>query len=390
MFLSTKKSLQGGGYVGINAHLLSGEAGYRRAGIHQYIAQVLRHLPWEEGQPAYIVFTRHEAAWLNRPGMQVVTSRLPTENRLVRIFWEQVVWPWLVVQKRPNLLHSMAFVLPFLSQCPAVVTVYDLSFMHFPASFPAVQRLYLTQQTRYACRKARRVITISESGRQDVHRFFQVPLANIQVVYPGVDAVFRPFPASQLTNFRQAKNLTTPFILHVGTLQPRKNLITLIEAFAQADLPNCQLVLVGGKGWLFEEIFARVQLLGLVDRVRFVGYVPDEELPYWYNTAELLVFPSLYEGFGMPVIEAMACGTPVIAANTSSLPEAVGEAALFFAPYDRQTLADHLTAVLQNPALAATLRTKGLQQAGQFSWLKAGRETAEIYQQLLTDREIGD
>lgn len=385
MFLPKKRSLQGSGYVGINAHLLSGEAGYRRAGIHQYIAQVLRHLPWEEGQPEYTVFTRHEAAWLNRPGMQVVTSRLPTENRLVRIFWEQVVWPWLVMWKRPNLLHSMAFVLPFLSQCPAVVTIYDLSFMHFPTSFPAAQRFYLTQQTHYACRKARRVITISESGRQDVHHFFQVPLANIQVVYPGVDAVFRPLPASELTSFRQAKALSTPFILHVGTLQPRKNLITLLEAFAQARLPHCQLVLVGGKGWLFEEIFARVRDLGLTDQVRFVGYVPDEELPYWYNAAEVLVFPSLYEGFGMPMVEAMACGTPVIAANTSSLPEAAGGAALLFAPHDRQTLAEHLTAVLQNPTLAATLATKGLQQAKQFSWAKAGQETADIYQNLLVN-----
>lgn len=366
--------------VGINAHLLSGEAGYRRAGIHQYIAQTLRHLPWEEDGPEYIVFTQHQAEWLQRPGMQVVGSQWPTERRLVRIAWEQGVWPLQIAQKRLTLLHSMAFVLPVFSRCPAVVTVYDLSFIHFPHSFPVVQRLYLHWQTRFACRHARQVITISESGRQDVHRFFGVPLEKIAVVYPGVDEDYRPLSVDM---FRQQKGLPNQFILHVGTLQPRKNLLTLINALPYVELPDVPLVLVGGKGWLYDEIFARVEALNLQKRVRFVGYVPDEELPLWYNAAAVLVFPSLYEGFGMPVIEAMACGTPVVAANTSSIPEAAGEAALLFDPHDMETVAKQITAVLQNPILCATMREKGFQQAKQFSWQQTGQKTAEIYHHLL-------
>ncbi len=373
------------GKVGINAHLLSGEAGYRRAGIHQYIAQVLRHLPWEEGEPTYVVFTQQKNLFVDVPGITAVSSRLSTGNRLLRILWEQIVWPWQARQHKLSLLHSMAFVTPLLSTCPAVITVYDLSFLHFPERFPVLQRLYLSSQTRRSCRRARRIITISESSRQDVHRFFGIPLNQIDVVVPGVDQVYRPLPASEVVAFRQQHNLNR-FVLHVGTLQPRKNIPVLIEAMSQLDDPDLKLVLVGGKGWLYDDIFRQVQALGLAERVIFTGYVPDDDLPLWYNAADLLVFPSVYEGFGLPVLEAMACGTPVIAANSSSIPEAVGKAGLLFAPDDVETLVSQMTAVLTDTDLHNKLRQQGLEQAQKFSWARAGRETAEVYQRALQNK----
>ncbi len=336
--------------VGINAHLLSGEAGYRRAGIHQYIAQVLRHLPWEEGEPTYVVFTQQKNLFEYLPGITAVSSRLSTQNRLLRILWEQVIWPWQARKHDIELLHSMAFVTPLLSTCPTVITVYDLSFYHFPERFPTLQRLYLSSQTRRSCRRARRIITISESSRQDVHQFFDVPLSQIDVVVPGVDPVYQPLPAATVQAFRQKHNLDR-FVLHVGTLQPRKNIPVLIEAMARLDDSELKLVLVGGKGWLYDDIFRQVQALELAGRVIFTGYVPDDDLPLWYNAAELLVFPSVYEGFGLPVLEAMACGTPVIAANSSSIPEAVGDAGLLFDPDDGETLVEQMTAVLTNADL---------------------------------------
>ncbi len=366
------------GKVGINAHLLSGEAGYRRAGIHQYIAQVLRHLPWEEGEPTYVVFTQQDNLFEDMPGITAVSSRLSTENRLLRIFWEQVVWPWQAWRRGLRLLHSMAFVTPLLAPCPTVITVYDLSFYHFPERFPVLQRLYLSSQTRRSCQRAQRIITISESSRQDVHRFLDVPLAQIDVVVPGVDPIYHPLPAAAVAAFRQKQGLER-FVLHVGTLQPRKNIPVLIEAMSRLDIPELKLVLVGGKGWLYDDIFRQVQALGLADRVIFTGYVPDDDLPLWYNAAELLVFPSVYEGFGLPVVEAMACGTPVIAANSSSIPEAVGEAGLLFAPDDVETLVNQMTAVLTSTDFQHTLRQQGLDHAQTFSWERAGRETAVVY-----------
>jgi glycosyltransferase involved in cell wall biosynthesis len=288
------------------------------------------------------------------------------------------------VRQRLSLLHSAAFVTPVLSPCPSVVTVYDLSFVYFPDRFPAWQRFYLQRQTARSCRQARRVITISESSRQDVHDFFGAPLAKIDVVRPGVDDVFQPLPAADVEAFCRNRGLGR-FILHVGTLQPRKNIPALIEAFARLPDPTLQLVLVGGKGWLFAEIFERVEALGVQERVRFIGYVPDEELPFWYNAADLLVFPSVYEGFGMPVVEAMACGTPVVAAESSSIPEAVGAAGLLFLPHDVAGLAERMAAVLNDAALSRSMRQKGLEQARQFSWERAGQETAAVYHRALRE-----
>ncbi|MEZ4510416.1 MAG: glycosyltransferase family 1 protein [Chloroflexota bacterium] len=369
--------------VGINAHLLAEEAGYRRAGIHQYMAQVLRHLP-ENGR--FAIFTRHPLDFLPDGQFKRLPTGWPTGRRLVRILWEQTAWPWQAWRERVNLLHAMAFVTPMLSPCPTVVTVFDLSFIHTPDSFPRLQRLYLHSQTARSCRQARRVITISESGRQDVAHYFGVPLERIDVVLPGVEPIYRPLPAADVAAFRQREGLPEQFLLHVGTLQPRKNIPVLLEALAQINRPDLPLVLVGGKGWLFDEIFARVQALGLQNRVRFTGYVPDEVLPLWYNAATLLLFPSLYEGFGLPILEAMACKTAVIAANTSSIPEAVGNAGLLFDPHNPAQLAEQILSVLDDPAQLATMQQRGLAHAQLFSWERAGRETAVVYQRALGTR----
>ncbi len=368
----------------INAQLLSGGADYRRAGIHQYISQVLRHLPHDRNQ-TQIVFTQQKSALAAYPGLEVLPTRWPTERRLARILWEQTVWPWLASRHNLDLLHAMAFVTPILATCPTVVTVYDLSFIKFPDQFPTLQQLYLSSQTARSCRKARRVITISESSRQDVQRFFDVPNDHILVAPPGVDGAYRPLPENEVTQFRQRKGLPERFILHVGTLQPRKNIPLLINALAKIPQQDVGLFLVGGKGWQYDEIFARVEQLNLQDRVHFTGYVPDEELPFWYNAAALFAFPSVYEGFGMPVVEAMACGTAVVAANCSSIPEAGGEAALYFDPQSVESLVNRLTAVLDNPDICATMQAKGIQQAQKFSWTRASEITTLAYQQALDD-----
>jgi glycosyltransferase involved in cell wall biosynthesis len=340
----------------------------------------LIHLP-QNADSEYTIFTRCGDDLPQRHDFALQGSRWPTERRSVRIVWEQVTWPWQ--SRQFDLMHSMAFVTPIVTSCPTVVTVYDLSFLHFPERFPALQRWYLNSQTKRSCRAARRVITISESSRQDVHQFFGVPLSQIDVVYPGVNGRYQPLPAAQITAFRQKHNLPDRYILHVGTLQPRKNISTLLEALAKLDDKDVHLVLAGGKGWLYNEIFAQIEALGLTERVIFPGYVTDDDLPLWYNAAVLFAFPSVYEGFGMPVVEAMACGTPVVASNASSIPEAMGDAGLMFDPENATELVERIASVLHDSDLSATMRAKGLQQARNFSWEEAGRQTAVSYQQIL-------
>jgi glycosyltransferase involved in cell wall biosynthesis len=367
-------------HIGINAHLLSAEAGYRRAGIHQYIDQVLHHLP--AGGPTYTIYTRQLAGW-ERDDWRLAGSRLPTENRLARIAWEQAVWPVVARRDGLALMHSMAFVAPRLAPCPVVVTIYDLSFVHYPDSFPALQRRYLMAETAHAGRRATRLIAISASGRDDIARVYGVPRERIDVVRPGVSAAFQPLPPAEVEAFRRRRGLPERFLLHVGTLQPRKNIPLLLEALARPGGPDVPLILVGGKGWMYEAIDERIGALGLAGRVHFAGYVDDDELPLWYNAAAALVFPSLYEGFGLPIVEALACGAPVVAARASSLPEAGGDVARYFDPNDPDALAACLRAVLADPAEHRRARQTGPAHAAGFSWARAGRETAEVYARAL-------
>lgn len=373
----------GRGHVGINAHLISGQESYRRAGIHHYITQLLSHLPQSSEDFHYSIFTNHPPDLTPHPATRVVSGPWPTRHRVLRILWEQLAWPVMAARRELDLIHSLAFVTPALSPCPAVLTVYDLSFVHHPERFPALQRMYLASQTRRSCRSARRVIAISQAGRLDIHTTLGVPLDRIDVVSPGVAPEFNVRSVAETDAFRQREGLPPQFILHVGTLQPRKNLPLLIEAFAKINRPELGLVLVGGKGWFYDDIFARVLELDLQERVRFAGYVPDADLPLWYNAAAVLVFPSVYEGFGMPVVQAMACGTPVIAANASAIPEAAGGVARLFDAQDVGALAHELATVLDQPQLAATMREQGLQQARRFTWEQAGRDMVSVYQKAL-------
>ncbi len=367
-------------HVALNAQLLFGRASYRSAGIHHYIDQLLRHLPAAAPDFRFTVFTGRGQPVM--PGARIRRTRLPTAHPLVRIAWEQLIQPIEAARLRPDLLHALAFVSPWASRRPAVVTVYDLSFRITPDRFRPAQRLYLSAFTRASCRRARRVIAISESTRADVARLLDVPLDRIDVAYPGVEPRFRPLPAAEVAAFRLRRGLPERFILYLGTLEPRKNLMALIAAFAElrAAEPDLRLVLAGARGWDDAPIFHLVERLGLKEAVHFPGFVPAVELPLWYSAALLFAYPSSYEGFGMPVTEALACGVPVVTTNASSLPEAGGDAAALVAPGDVPAIAAALAAALRpDPARIA----RGLAHAARFTWAAAAAQTANAYRRAL-------
>jgi len=373
--------------VGLSAHLMSLGKDYRGAGATWYIYHTLSHLPAADPELCYTAFL-NEPRFSPPQGMRVRRSRWPTSTPYGRIAWEQLAAPLALRRERVDVLHGMAFVAPWLSPCPTVITVLDLSFLRFPAAFKAFKRTYLGLMTRLSVRRAAKVIAISESTRQDVIDLLGVPAERVERIYCGADPGYRPLPTGEVSAFRREKGLPPRFVLFLGTIEPRKNVTRLIEAFAALiaaeprQMAGVPLILAGGRGWLSEPIYARVEELGLGDRVRFVGYVPEEQKALWYNAATCFCYPSLYEGFGLPPLEAMACGVPVVTSSVSSLPEVVGDAGLTVDPLDRAALCEALRRALFDRDLRADLAVRGPARAQRFTWSEAARKTADIYRRV--------
>ena len=374
--------------VGLNAHLLSLDEGYRAAGASRYIHKLLEHLPNADPTLRYHAFLADGR--VNLGGWTYHRSRWPTRRRGVRILWEQLAQPSAARRQGLDLIHAPFCVGPLAATCPFVVSIHDLSFFRYPELFRPMNRRYLQPLTRLSARRASLVLASSESTRQDVVDILGVPPGKIAVVHLGVEPDLQPVDSpGRLAAFRQSRSLPERFILFLGTLEPRKNLPTLLAAYARL----CQrpgfahyLVIAGGKGWYYDEIDAAVQHLGLGGRVLFPGYVPDNELSLWYSAADLFVYPSLYEGFGLPPLEALACGTPVVASDSSSLPEVVGDAGLVVPPLDDGALAEAMERLLNDAALASELRRRGLARARAFSWQRVARETSSTYHRVLGDQ----
>jgi glycosyltransferase involved in cell wall biosynthesis len=377
-------------HVAINAHLLAHTRSFRRAGISHYVEQTLQQLGQIDRRNRYTVYTTRGldgAALGLPPNFRVAPSRLPTINPRVRIPWEQLLAPLLLRRAGADLFHGVHSVVPFACPVPSVVTVHDLAFIRFSQTFRAYNRAYLDFATRLSVRRAARVLVVSEHTRREVVGILGVPEERVVVTPNAARAHFRPPDPHRLELFRARKGLPERFVLYVGTLEPRKNLTTLLEAYAEvARRHKVPLVVGGGKGWLYDAVFQRLEELGLREQVRFVGYIEEEELPLWYAAATVFVFPSIYEGFGMPPLEAMACGTPVITSNSSSLPEVVGDAGLMAPPHDARAFAAAIDRVLSDTGLREELRERGFAQAGRFTWRTTAERTLAAYEAAAAGR----
>ena len=378
--------------VALNAQLLSTRPTYRSAGISRVIYELIAHLPVEPGRPRYVVFapdSEDNRRLLDRRRLDRRLTRLPTERPAVRIAWEQLALPVELARGRAALLHALGFVSPFAWRGPTVVTAYDLSFLRFPELFNRGNRLYLGRFAPPSLRRADRVIAISEHTRQDVIHLCGVAPERVTTVHLAADERFRPADPGAVARFRARPEVPDRYILYMGTLEPRKNVSTLVRAYAElrrSGIVDCALVVAGARGWQFEPIFALVRHLGLEGHVLFPGFVKAEDQALWYTAADIFAYPSLYEGFGLPLLEAMACGTPVVASNSSSLPEVVGGTGLLVEPTDVGGLASALRDLLENDSLRGRLRESGLARARTFSWRKMAEETACVYDEVLRAR----
>lgn len=375
-------------HVGLNALVLRTDASYRNAGPSRYTTNLVQALLAQPSANRFTIFLNEQERGLPfKPAqrVRVLRTRAPTSRTGVRVLWEHVMAPWHIGAARLDIVHSMLNVVPLAAPTRHVVTVHDLSFMRTPGAHPSHRRWYLTAATWLSARRARVILADSHATKRDVVQLLGADPDRVHVVYPGSETAFRPRTEVEVEAFRRDNNLDRPFVLFVGTLEPRKNVDILVRAFTIAARNGFagDLVLAGGSGWATQGIDAALAESPVRDRIRRVGYVKQEDLPYWYCAADLAVYPSSYEGFGIPVLEAMASGTPVITSNRSSLPEVAGDAAMTVDPRDVSQLATAMTAVLESPEKRAAMRDRGLGQAQRFDWTVAAERCLNAYRLAL-------
>ncbi len=376
--------------IGIDANEANVE---RKVGISEYAYELLAQFselklnPPAGGQSSkFIIYLK------NRPIFNLPCSISNLEYRVLKpgAFWTQWRLPLdlYLHRPRPDVFFTTSHYAPRFSPVPTVVSVMDLSYLYFPQMFKARDLMQLKHWTSYSVKKAKKVLTISKSSKFDIIKEYKIPEEKVIVVYPGIKPSAYPRPHVCNMNTIKAKfGISKNFILFVGTLQPRKNISRLIESFSKVlrdeKVPHdLQLVIVGKKGWLYEEILKKPKELDIEEKVKFLDFVSDDELIALYQQAICFILPSLYEGFGLPVLEAMKHGCPVITSNVSSLPEAGGDAALYVDPLDVNDISEKIRKVVNHPEIRKELKEKSKAQLAKFSWEKTAKETLKVLEEV--------
>ena len=354
-------------------------------GIGTYLQNLLKELVRLDDDAQYVVLCRAvDAEWLAALGPRVQPVVTGAGNYSVR---EQIEVPWRLWRAGVDLFHTPHYVLPILVPCRSIVTVHDCIHLMFPQYLPnRLASVYARFFMWWSTRRAWRVLTVSQASKRDILRFCRIPADKVTVIYNAIDDRFRtPPPAEEIERIRERFQLHEPFVLYVGNVKPHKNLERLIEAIHhlhENGYDALKLLVIGSDISKYAELRRAIHAYNLHRYVRFLGFVPDQTLHALYRLTSVFAFPSLYEGFGLPPLEAMACGAPVVTANTSSLPEVVGDAAVLVDPTDSRAIAEGLAHVLADPGLRADLQRLGLAHARTFSWTESARAVREIYQRV--------
>jgi len=358
----------------------------RDYGIGTYIRNLVRHLARIDRSTEYVLIVR--------PADIEIATELGDNFRTVADWSgaysvrEQLTIPMDLRRERVDLFHAPHYVLPPLTPCKSVVTIHDCIHLRFPQYLPnRLAYVYARSSLWVATHRSTRVLTVSETSKRDILRYFRVPESKIDVIYNAIDERLEQPPSdAELTQVRERYQLNDPFVLYAGNIKPHKNLERLIEAFntlRRGGLDHVKLLIIGDEISKYATLRRAVHRHKLHKHVRFFGFVPDRTLASLYRLASVFVFPSLYEGFGLPPLEAMAAGTPVITSNVSSLPEVVGDAAILIDPYEPDEIAAAMRRVLMDPAVREELRTRGLARVKQFSWERSVARVREIYGEVM-------
>jgi glycosyltransferase involved in cell wall biosynthesis len=376
-------------HIAIDAH----SVGAQLAGNESYAVNLIEALAEIDQTNLYTLYVTKPAAidrFANRWPNFKVKQTLP-HTPLVRI-------PLTLsaeLRRNPVDVLHVQFTAPPFAPCPVVTTIHDLSFEHLPETFKLRSRTQLRLTVRRTARKAALILTLSEFSRRDIIETYAVDPERVIVTPAAAPTHFKPIAnETELKAIRERYGISANYLLSLGSIQPRKNLTRLIEAFLglRKSRPHDalpQLVIAGKRGWLDDEVFRAAQQDGLNESVKFIGYVPEEDLPALYSGAMCFVYPSYFEGFGLPVLEAMQCGVPVIAGNQTSLPEVAGDSALLFDPFDTTALGEAIARVVGHSDYRAELQARGLKRAAEFSWIATARLTLKAYESAAASRRSG-
>ncbi|MFA5410932.1 MAG: glycosyltransferase family 1 protein [Candidatus Omnitrophota bacterium] len=363
--------------IAIDAHSLGTNSG----GNEVYIRNLIGALSEIDRENEYVIYANPDAALDLPPNYKIM--KIKTRNRWLRPLFLKS----LVLKNSPDIYHSQHFLPPLLG-CPSVVTIHDISFLAHPEWFTGREK-FIFKFFNNSIKKAKKIITVSAFSKNELLKleYFNTRKDKIHAIYCGVSGIFNPnIPGSIIYKVKLKYSLPDNYILYVGRFNVRKNIPALVRAFSffkRQDKTGFKLVLVGRRDWKSENLTELVHKLGLSDEVKFVDYLPYTDLPALYNAARLFVFPSFYEGFGLPPLEAMACGIPVITSHTSAFPEVLADAAMKIDPYDTKKIAEAMEKLLSDNALREKMIFKGLEQARKFNWINTAQKTLEVYKEAL-------
>lgn len=361
----------------------------KKVGAGVYIIQLLRAIANIDKHNSYYIFAPSfviEELGIQQRNFHFV--RVDLASRIARMFWEQTILPLRIIQLDIDILHSPHYTSPVFKKCKSVVTFHDMTFYLMPEMHEKSKRAFFKSMIKYSSLSADKLISVSQNTSSDMIKILDMDLNKICTILSAANPSYQiqdPFHVGMICskyNLEQKK-----YLLFVGAIEPRKNIPLLIEAYSKlaGEFPSIPLVIIGRKGWMYESIFELVESLKIGDKVKFLGYVEEEDLITLYNGAKVFIYPSTYEGFGFPILEAMQCGTPVITSNTSSLAELAGDAALLIDPTNVGDLLDSMKKILKDENLAQELSRKGLANSALFTWDRTAANTLSVYHSLMTE-----
>ncbi len=358
-----------------------------KAGIGRYVSNLVNDLAKIDDKNKYFIFVNEDNfewfANITNSNFKIIKLSNYSKIKFMRVLWEQFILPLYCVTKKIDLLHSPGFTLPFIKTCKQAVTIHDMTFFNYPEHHTFLKRIYFPMMIKHAAKRADLIFADSENTKQDIIKILKVKPDEIQTVHLGVEDIFFEKRNEKETKRILSKyNINKKYLLFVGTIEPRKNIATLISAFAKLPREDLDLVICGKLGWMYDEIFSLIKKEGISEQVKLLGFVPDEDLPSLYANSEVFVYPSFYEGFGLPVIEAMASGCPVITSNLSSTKEIAGESAMLIDPNDQEELIQAIKNLLANDKMRQNLIKKGRLRAKEFTTLATAEKTLRAYQSM--------